>query len=173
MKRGLVAAAIAGGFAAAPASAQDPAAPAAAPACETRRTEDRIAAVTERGEIRLSSGQTVKLSGLRLPDDEAQAKAAHALLASFGDAPLAVGATASAPDRWGRLPPSSPQPRRQGPSTSTGRSSRPASPSSTPARPTGCARAGFSPSRVGRGTGALVSGASSAISRWLRTISNG
>src|SRR5215207_9316645 len=104
MRRGLVAAAIAGGFAAAPGSAQDrPAAPAAAPACETRRVEDRIASVTEPGEIRLASGQTVKLSGLRLPDDEPQAKAAHALLASFGDAPLAVGATASAPDRWGRL----------------------------------------------------------------------
>ena len=105
MRRGLVAAAIAGGFAVAPVSAQDrPAAPAAAPACETQRFEDRIAAVTERGEIRLASGQTVKLSGLRLPEDEPQAKAAHALLASFGDAPLAVGATASAPDRWGRLP---------------------------------------------------------------------
>src|SRR5829696_3213694 len=84
MRRGLVAAAIAGGFAAAPGSAQDrPAAPAAAPACETRRVEDRIASVTEPGEIRLASGQTVKLSGLRLPDDEPQAKAAHALLASF------------------------------------------------------------------------------------------
>ena len=54
--------------------------------------------------MRLASGQTVKLSGLRLPDDEPQAKAAHALLACFGDALLAVGAAASAPDRWGRLP---------------------------------------------------------------------
>ncbi|MFL4972152.1 MAG: hypothetical protein ACJ8DT_00465, partial [Microvirga sp.] len=62
-----------------------------------------MASVTDRGEIRLSSGQTVKLSGLRLPKDEPQAKAAHALLASFGDAAVAVGATASAPDRWGRL----------------------------------------------------------------------
>src|SRR3954468_18590947 len=133
MRRGLVAAAIAGGFAAAPASAQDPPAPAAAPAGETRRSEDRIASFTDRGEIRLSSGQTVKLSGLRLPKDEPQAKAAHALLASFGDAPRAGGATASAPDPWGGLPPSSPQPRTPGRSTSTGRLSLPASLSSTPA----------------------------------------
>lgn len=105
MRRGLVAAVIAGGFATVRVRAQDrPAAPAAGPPCETRRFEDRIASVTDRGEIRLASGQTVKLSGLRLPDDEPQAKAAHALLASFGDALLAVGATASAPDRWGRLP---------------------------------------------------------------------
>jgi endonuclease YncB( thermonuclease family) len=104
MRRGLVAAVIAGGFATVRVRAQDrPAAPAAGPPCETRRFEDRIASVTDRGEIRLASGQTVKLSGLRLPDDEPQAKAAHALLASFGDAALAVGATASAPDRWGRL----------------------------------------------------------------------
>jgi len=97
--------AIAGGFAAAPVFAQDrPAAPAAAPPCETRRTEDRIAAVTERGEIRLASGQTIKLAGLRLPEDEPQAKAARALLASFADAPVEIGATASAPDPWDRLP---------------------------------------------------------------------
>jgi endonuclease YncB( thermonuclease family) len=105
MWRRLVAAAIAGGLAAAPVSAQNqPPSRSAAPACETRRTEDRIASVTERGEVRLASGQTVKLSGLRLPEGETEAKAARSLLASFGDAPVAIGATASAPDRWGRLP---------------------------------------------------------------------
>ena len=73
--------------------------------CEARRFQDRIEAVTGRGEIRLVSGQVVKLAGLRRPDDEpAQAAAGAALIESFKEAPVEVSATAGAPDRWGRLP---------------------------------------------------------------------
>ncbi|HEX8165040.1 MAG TPA: DNA-binding protein [Beijerinckiaceae bacterium] len=77
---------------------------AVAPPCETRRFADRIEAVTERGEIRLASGRIVKLAGVRGPDEPAQGAAAAALIESFRDHPVEVGATAGAPDRWGRLP---------------------------------------------------------------------
>jgi endonuclease YncB( thermonuclease family) len=72
-------------------------------ACERGRSMGRIESVIERGEIRLASGEVVKLAGLRPPDEPAHAAAGAALIESFKDNPVEVAATAAAPDRWGRL----------------------------------------------------------------------
>jgi hypothetical protein len=73
---------------------------AARPACAGAESTDAIAGVGPRLEIRLASGRLAKLSGLRTPDDSAEA--AEWLMRRAGQA-LAVAAMGPE-DRWGRLP---------------------------------------------------------------------
>ena len=65
------------------------------------RTEERLAAVGPRGELRLESGARARLDGVRWPDDPAAAARAEAWLMAHRDRPLAV-AWRGETDRWGR-----------------------------------------------------------------------
>jgi endonuclease YncB( thermonuclease family) len=109
MRRGLKAGLAAlGAVVACGAAGQEPApapAPEAArsPVCEPRRSQDRIEALTERGEIRLASGRIAKLAGIRLAEEPAHAQAGADWLRSFHGSPVEVAALAGEPDRWGRL----------------------------------------------------------------------
>jgi endonuclease YncB( thermonuclease family) len=73
------------------------------PLCEPRRSEDRIEAPTERGEIRLASGRVAKLAGIRWAEDPRYAQAGAAWLRSFRGSPVEISALVSEPDRWGRI----------------------------------------------------------------------
>jgi hypothetical protein len=108
MRRRLAAGLAALGAVVAWGAAAQEAAPAAdalrSPLCEPRRSDDRIEAPTERGEIRLASGRVAKLAGIRWAEDPTHAQAGAAWLRSFRGSPVEISALASEPDRWGRLP---------------------------------------------------------------------
>jgi endonuclease YncB( thermonuclease family) len=73
-------------------------------ACISLTLSDRINAVTEAGEIKLSSGRLVRLAGLRRPEDPALIGQASAWLEWHRGSAVEVAAVRSEPDRWGRLP---------------------------------------------------------------------
>ena len=77
------------------------AAPRPAP-CPALRLEDRVAGISQRGEISLASGRVVLLSGVRLAEGALDAPRALALLAAAVDRPVTGTITAGDPDRWGR-----------------------------------------------------------------------
>ena len=65
------------------------------------RTEERLAAIGPRGELRLESGARARLDGLRWPDDPAAAAAAETWLSAHRDRALTVDWRGET-DRWGR-----------------------------------------------------------------------
>lgn len=79
-------------------------APTGAIACGGEAQSDRIVGIPARGELRLESGRTVRLSGVRLADAGAAGADARAALAALVQAPVAVRLIDAAPDRWGGVP---------------------------------------------------------------------
>lgn len=73
------------------------------PACAGEESDDAVASVGPRIEVRLASGRLAKLSGLRAPDGPDGGTAAAAALMRHAGQALAVTATGPE-DRWGRLP---------------------------------------------------------------------
>lgn len=80
------------------------AAPAGAIACGGAAEIDRIVGIPARGELRLESGRTVRLSGVRLADAGPVGADARVALAALVQAPVTVRLIDAAPDRWGRVP---------------------------------------------------------------------
>lgn len=73
-------------------------------ACGGEAQSDRIVGIPARGELRLESGRTVRLSGVRLADAGAIGADARAALDALVQAPVTVRLIDAAPDRWGRVP---------------------------------------------------------------------